>query len=90
MRQYGMMVVLLPLLAGGCVRSAAHLAALPVRSTEQVIDWTTTSREEAYRNERRAEDRDYYRHERRYACDYRDRCDGPRESRIYFDRRFFE
>ncbi|MHA3840924.1 hypothetical protein ACX0GZ_06875 [Sphingomonas aestuarii] len=41
----------LPLLAGGCIaRTAFDVVTLPVKATGQVIDWTTTSQEEADRN----------------------------------------
>lgn len=41
----------LPLLAGGCIaKTAFDVVTLPVRATGQVIDWTTTSQEEADRN----------------------------------------
>lgn len=34
----------------GCVRTVASVVTAPVRATGQVIDWTTTSQEEADRN----------------------------------------
>lgn len=41
----------LPLLAGGCIaRTAFDVVTLPVKATGQVVDWTTTSQEEADRN----------------------------------------
>jgi hypothetical protein len=41
----------LPALLGGCVaRTAYHVATLPVRAGSQVVDWSTTSRDEADRN----------------------------------------
>jgi hypothetical protein len=41
----------LPLLAGGCIaRTAFDVVTWPVKATGQVIDWTTTSQEEADRN----------------------------------------
>lgn len=62
MRTVKMMAVLLPLMAGGCVHSAMDLAALPARSVDKAVDWSTTSRQEAYRNRRMAEERAYNRH----------------------------
>ncbi len=41
----------LPLLTGGCIaKTAFDVVTLPVKATGQVIDWTTTSQEEADRN----------------------------------------
>lgn len=41
----------LPLLAGGCIaKTAFDVVTLPVKATGQVVDWTTTSQEEADRN----------------------------------------
>ncbi|MDF0487003.1 hypothetical protein PX554_02580 [Sphingomonas sp. H39-1-10] len=40
----------LPLLAGGCVRTVAHVVTAPVRVTSKAVDWTTTSQSEADRN----------------------------------------
>jgi hypothetical protein len=40
----------LPLLTGGCIRTAWNVATAPVRAGSQVVDWTTTSQEEADRN----------------------------------------
>lgn len=41
----------LPLLSGGCIaKTAWDVATLPVKATGQVVDWTTTSQEEADRN----------------------------------------
>jgi len=40
-----------PLLAGGCVaKTAWNVATLPVKAGGQVVDWTTTSQDEADRN----------------------------------------
>ena len=47
------MVVLLaaaPLLSGCIAKTAWDVATLPVKATGQVVDWTTTSQEEADRN----------------------------------------
>jgi hypothetical protein len=44
-------VALLPLLAGGCLaRTAVGVATAPVKATGKVVDWTTTSQDEADRN----------------------------------------
>lgn len=40
----------LPLLAGGCVSTVWDVATAPVRAGAQVVDWTTTSQAEADRN----------------------------------------
>jgi hypothetical protein len=40
----------LPLICGGCVKTAWNVATAPVRAGSQVVDWTTTSQEEADRN----------------------------------------
>ncbi|MBU3076635.1 hypothetical protein [Sphingomonas quercus] len=34
----------------GCVRTAANIVTFPVRAGSQVVDWSTTSQEEADRN----------------------------------------
>jgi len=34
----------------GCVRTVASVVTAPVRAGSQVVDWTTTSQEEADRN----------------------------------------
>ncbi|WP_010160568.1 MULTISPECIES: hypothetical protein [unclassified Sphingomonas] len=41
---------LLPLLAGGCVRTAASIVTFPVKAVGKTVDWTTTSQSEADRN----------------------------------------
>ncbi|OWK31757.1 hypothetical protein [Sphingomonas mucosissima] len=41
---------LLPLVAGGCVRTAASVVTAPFKVAGQVVDWTTTSQDEADRN----------------------------------------
>ena len=41
---------LLPLMMGGCVRTAASIVTFPVKATSKAIDWTTTSQSEADRN----------------------------------------
>jgi hypothetical protein len=46
-----LLLALLPLLAGGCVaKTAWDVATAPVRAGSQVVDWTTTSQDEADRN----------------------------------------
>ncbi|WP_419808876.1 hypothetical protein [Sphingomonas sp.] len=71
-------LLLLPLAAGGCVRTVASVVTAPVRATAQVVDWTTTSRSEADRNYgrkmRKAEEREGK--ERRA---WAKRCDGHPE-----------
>jgi hypothetical protein len=54
------MKTLIPLLLlaslGGCVvRTAAHVATMPVRAGAKVVDWSTTSQDEADRNRGRRE-----------------------------------
>lgn len=47
--------VLCGVLLSGCLaRTAYNVATLPVRAGSQVVDWTTTSRDEADRNRGRA------------------------------------
>lgn len=41
---------MLPLIAGGCVRTAASIVTFPVKAAGKTIDWTTTSQSEADRN----------------------------------------
>lgn len=44
-------IALVPLLASGCVaKTAWNVATAPVRAGSQVVDWTTTSQDEADRN----------------------------------------
>jgi hypothetical protein len=46
-----LLLALVPLLAGGCVaKTAWDVATAPVRAGSQVVDWTTTSQDEADRN----------------------------------------
>jgi hypothetical protein len=42
--------VLLPLGAGGCVRTAASVVTAPFKVAGKAVDWTTTSQDEADRN----------------------------------------
>ncbi len=44
------LVALVPLLAGGCVRTVTSVATAPFRAAGQVVDWSTTSQDEADRN----------------------------------------
>jgi uncharacterized cupredoxin-like copper-binding protein len=41
---------MLPLLTGGCIRTAASVVTFPVKAAGKTIDWTTTSQSEADRN----------------------------------------
>lgn len=41
---------LLLLALSGCVRTVASVVTAPVRAGSQVVDWTTTSQDEADRN----------------------------------------
>jgi hypothetical protein len=43
-------MLLLPLLAGGCVRTVASVVTAPVKIVSQGADWATTSQDEADRN----------------------------------------
>ncbi|WP_084583278.1 hypothetical protein [Sphingomonas azotifigens] len=44
-------LLMLPLLAGGCVvKTAANVVTLPVKAGAKAVDWTTTSQDEADRN----------------------------------------
>lgn len=42
-------ILVLPL-TGGCVKTIAGVAAAPFKAGGQVVDWTTTSQDEADRN----------------------------------------
>ncbi|HMO76875.1 MAG TPA: hypothetical protein PKD99_17740 [Sphingopyxis sp.] len=48
------LVLLAAPLLGGCVSAVKTVVTAPVKATGQVIDWTTTSQEEADRNRGRA------------------------------------
>lgn len=51
MRHYLLpMAALLPLLAGGCVRTVASVVTAPVKVVSKTADWATTSQSEADRN----------------------------------------
>ena len=60
MRRFALL--LLPLLAGGCVSTVASVVTAPVKVAGKAVDWTTTSRSEADRNYgkkmRKAEERE--------------------------------
>lgn len=43
-------VAAIPLMTGGCVRTAASVVTAPFKAAGQVVDWTTTSQDEADRN----------------------------------------
>ena len=49
-----MLALLAAPLLGGCVSAVKTVVTAPVKATGQVIDWTTTSQEEADRNRGRA------------------------------------
>ncbi|WP_375428161.1 hypothetical protein [uncultured Sphingomonas sp.] len=49
MRRY-LLAALLPLLTGGCVRTVGAVVTAPFKAAGQVVDWTTTSQDEADRN----------------------------------------
>lgn len=44
------LLLILPLTVGGCVRTVASVATAPFKVAGQVVDWTTTSQDEADRN----------------------------------------
>lgn len=44
------LAALLPLLAGGCVRTVASVVTAPVKVVSKTADWATTSQSEADRN----------------------------------------
>lgn len=44
------LIALLPILSGGCVRTVASVVTAPVKVVGKGVDWTTTSRSEADRN----------------------------------------
>lgn len=77
------LLLAVPLLAGGCVRTVASVVTAPVKVASKAVDWTTTSQSEADRNYgremRKAEEREG-RERRAWAkrCDdhpERDGCD---------------
>jgi hypothetical protein len=48
--RYCVPVLLVAALSGCVARTAYNVATLPIRAGSQVVDWTTTSRDEADRN----------------------------------------
>jgi hypothetical protein len=42
--------VALPLLTGGCVKTAFDIVTMPVKVASKAVDWTTTSQSESDRN----------------------------------------
>jgi len=51
MRILPLLAVGLPFLAGGCLAKTAYtVATAPIKAGGQVVDWTTTSQDEADRN----------------------------------------
>lgn len=50
MRKILLAAALLPLLTGGCVRTVGSVVTAPFKAAGQVVDWTTTSQDEADRN----------------------------------------
>ena len=50
MRLILLAALVLPLGLGGCVRTVAAVATAPFKAAGQVVDWTTTSQDEADRN----------------------------------------
>ncbi len=50
MRRYGLFVLALPMLAGGCLSTAASVVKAPFQAAGKAVDWTTTSQEESDRN----------------------------------------
>ena len=45
-----LVVAALPLLTGGCLRTAANIVTAPVKVVGKTADWATTSQDEADRN----------------------------------------
>lgn len=46
-----LLVGLMPIALGGCLaKTAVGIATAPIKVTSQVVDWTTTSRDESDRN----------------------------------------
>ena len=50
MRKLLLAAALLPLTTGGCVRTVGSVVTAPFKAAGQVVDWTTTSQDEADRN----------------------------------------
>jgi hypothetical protein len=73
MRKALLAAALIPLLTGGCVRTVAAVATAPFKAAGQVVDWSTTSQDEADRNFGR-EMRKKEAREGRERRDYAKRC----------------
>ncbi|MEG3123702.1 hypothetical protein [Sphingomonas sp. GB1N7] len=62
MRKAVLVLALLPIVSGGCVRTVASIVTAPVKVVSKGVDWTTTSQSEADRNYgkkmRKAEERE--------------------------------
>ncbi|WP_112381428.1 MULTISPECIES: hypothetical protein [Sphingomonas] len=84
MRKVGLCLALMvPLMAGGCVRTAVGVVKAPFQVAGQVVDWTTTSQDEADRNYGRKMRKKEAR-EGRERRDYEKRCrKHPEECRGY-------
>jgi hypothetical protein len=78
MRKLILAAALLPLLTGGCVRTVGAVVTAPFKAAGQVVDWTTTSQDEADRNFGR-EMRKKEAREGRERRDYEKRCRKNRE-----------
>jgi len=51
MRILPILALSLPLVAGGCLaKTAYNVATAPIKAGGQIVDWTTTSQDEADRN----------------------------------------
>jgi len=50
MRRLTLLLLLMPLAAGGCVSTATSIVKAPFQVAGKAVDWTTTSQEEADRN----------------------------------------
>ena len=72
------LLLALPLFAGGCVSTAASIVTAPVRVAGKAVDWTTTSQSEADRNYGRRMRKAQAR-EGRERRDWTQRCDGHAE-----------
>lgn len=78
-----LLIVLLPLLAGGCLaKTAVDVVTLPVKATGKAVDWSTTSQSESDRNYgrkmRRQEEREGQERRRwtkQCRAQHRDDCD---------------
>ena len=83
MRLILLAALVLPLGLGGCVRTVAAVATAPFKAAGQVVDWTTTSQDEADRNYGR-EMRKKEAREGRERREYERRCrKNPDECRGY-------